>query len=47
MSRSSSIDLGQLRGRNPLVELNVDATATTQAAVGGSYIASIVQQETA
>jgi ABC-2 type transport system permease protein len=34
-----------LRGRNPLLQLNVDATAMTQAAVGGGYIASIVQQE--
>jgi ABC-2 type transport system permease protein len=35
-----------LRGRVPLVQLNIDATAMTQAGVGGSYIESIVQQET-
>jgi ABC-2 type transport system permease protein len=35
-----------LRGRNPTIQLNIDATAMTQAAVGGGYIASIVQQET-
>jgi len=34
-----------LRGRNPTLQLNIDATAMTQAAVGGGYIASIVQQE--
>ncbi|MCC6779061.1 MAG: ABC transporter permease [Hyphomicrobiales bacterium] len=36
-----------LRGRVPAVQLNIDATAMTQAGVGGSYIESIVQQETA
>jgi ABC-2 type transport system permease protein len=36
-----------LRGRNPLLQLNIDATAMTQAAVGGGYITSIVQRETA
>ena len=35
-----------LRGRNPTIQLNIDATAMTQAAVGGGYVASIVQQET-
>jgi ABC-2 type transport system permease protein len=35
-----------LRGRDPTLQLNIDATAMTQAAVGESYIASIVQQET-
>jgi ABC-2 type transport system permease protein len=35
-----------LRGREPQIQLNIDATAMTQAAVGGGYIASIVQQET-
>jgi ABC-2 type transport system permease protein len=35
-----------LRGRNPALQLNIDATAMTQAAVGGGYIASIVDQET-
>jgi ABC-2 type transport system permease protein len=34
-----------LRGRDPLLQLNIDATAMTQAAVGEGYIASIVQQE--
>jgi ABC-2 type transport system permease protein len=34
-----------LRGRNPLLQLNIDATAMTQAAVGGGYIVSIVSQE--
>jgi ABC-2 type transport system permease protein len=36
-----------LRGRNPTIQLNIDATAMTQAAVGGGYVASIVRQETA
>jgi ABC-2 type transport system permease protein len=35
-----------LRDRNPLLQLNIDATAMRQAAVGAGYIASIVQQET-
>lgn len=35
-----------LRGRDPTAQLNIDATAMTQAAVGGGYVASIVQQET-
>jgi ABC-2 type transport system permease protein len=35
-----------LRGRNPTLQLNIDATAMTEAAVGEGYIASIVQQET-
>jgi ABC-2 type transport system permease protein len=35
-----------LRGRVPALQLNIDATAMTQAGVGGSYIESIVQQET-
>lgn len=35
-----------LSGRNPAAQLNVDATAMTQAAVGGGYISSIMQQET-
>ena len=35
-----------LRGRNPAVQLNIDATAMTQAAVGGGYVSSIMQQET-
>ncbi|MDE1933829.1 ABC transporter permease [Bradyrhizobium sp.] len=35
-----------LRGRDPAVQLNIDATAMTQAAVGGGYVSSIMQQET-
>lgn len=35
-----------LSRRNPAAQLNVDATAMTQAAVGGGYVSSIVQQET-
>jgi ABC-2 type transport system permease protein len=35
-----------LSGRDPAAQLNIDATAMTQAAVGGGYVASIVQQET-
>jgi ABC-2 type transport system permease protein len=35
-----------MRGREPVVQLNIDATAMTQAAVGDGYIASIVRQET-
>ncbi len=35
-----------LQGRSPVLQLNIDATAMTQAAVGGGYIMSIVQQET-
>jgi ABC-2 type transport system permease protein len=34
-----------LRGRNPALQLNIDATAMAQAAVGGGYISSIIQQE--
>jgi ABC-2 type transport system permease protein len=34
-----------LRARPPRVQLNVDATAMTQAGIGSSYIQSIVQQE--
>jgi ABC-2 type transport system permease protein len=34
-----------LRGRVPAVQLNIDATAMTQAGVGASYIQSIVNQE--
>ena len=36
-----------LRGRSPTIQLNIDATAMTQAAVGGGYVESIVRQETA
>jgi ABC-2 type transport system permease protein len=36
-----------LHGRDPALQLNIDATAMTQAAVGGGYLTSIVQQETA
>jgi ABC-2 type transport system permease protein len=35
-----------LAGRVPKLQLNIDATAMTQAGVGGSYIESVVQQET-
>lgn len=35
-----------LRGRSPLLQVNVDATAMAQAAVGAAYIDTIVQQET-
>ncbi len=35
-----------LRDRVPKIQLNIDATAMTQAGVGGSYVESIVQQET-
>jgi ABC-2 type transport system permease protein len=34
-----------LRGRVPVLQLNIDATAMTHAGVGGSYVESIVQQE--
>ncbi len=34
-----------LRGRSPALQLNVDATAMTQAGVGVSYIQAIVQRE--
>jgi len=34
-----------LRGRVPRVQLNIDATAMTQAGVGASYVESIIQQE--
>jgi ABC-2 type transport system permease protein len=36
-----------LNGRDPAVQLNIDATAMTQAAVGAGYVSSILQQETA
>lgn len=35
-----------LNGRDPAVQLNIDATAMTQAAVGAGYVSSILQQET-
>lgn len=35
-----------LRERVPKLQLNIDATAITQAGIGGSYVESIVQQET-
>jgi ABC-2 type transport system permease protein len=35
-----------LHGRGPALQLNIDATAMTQAGVGASYVDSIVQQET-
>jgi len=35
-----------LRERVPTLQLNIDATAMTQAGVGGSYVESIVRQET-
>ena len=35
-----------LTARGPSLQLNIDATAMTQAAVGGGYVTSIVQQET-
>jgi ABC-2 type transport system permease protein len=35
-----------LAGREPPLQLNIDATAMTHAAVGGGYIDAIVQQET-
>jgi ABC-2 type transport system permease protein len=35
-----------LREHVPTLQLNIDATAMTQAGVGGSYVESIVQQET-
>ena len=35
-----------LTGRGPSLQLNIDATAMTQAAVGSGYVTSIVQQET-
>ena len=34
-----------LRGRVPALQLNIDATAMTQAGVGASYVQSIVDQE--
>lgn len=34
-----------LRGRVPALQLNIDATAMTQAGVGSGYIQSIIQQE--
>jgi ABC-2 type transport system permease protein len=39
------LEADALRGRDPIIQLNIDATAMTQAGVGGSYIESIVQQE--
>ena len=35
-----------LNGHDPVVQLNIDATAMTQAAVGSGYLSSIIQQET-
>lgn len=36
-----------LRGREPVLQLNIDATAMTQAGIGAGYIDAIVRQETA
>jgi ABC-2 type transport system permease protein len=41
------LEADAMRGRVPALQLNIDATAMTQAAVGDGYIASIVRQETA
>jgi ABC-2 type transport system permease protein len=41
-----SLEADVLRGRVPALQLNVDATAMTHAGVGGSYVESIVRQET-
>jgi ABC-2 type transport system permease protein len=35
-----------LRGRVPSVQLNIDATAMTQAGVGSGYVEAIIRQET-
>jgi ABC-2 type transport system permease protein len=35
-----------LRGRRPMLQLNIDATAMTQAGVGAGYIEAILQTET-
>lgn len=35
-----------LRGREPALQLNIDATAMTQAGIGAGYIDAIVRQET-
>lgn len=40
------LEADTMRGRAPRIQLNIDATAMTQAAVGDGYIASIVRQET-
>ncbi len=36
-----------LRGRQPMVQLNIDATAMTQAGIGSGYIQTILDQEVA
>jgi ABC-2 type transport system permease protein len=41
-----SFEADMLRGRNPALQLNIDATAMTHAGVGARYIDSIVRQET-
>jgi ABC-2 type transport system permease protein len=43
----SRLEADLLRGRSPTIQLNIDATAMTQAAVGGGYVESIVRQEPA
>lgn len=40
-----NFEADMLRERAPRVQLNVDATAMTQAGIGSSYVGSIVQQE--
>lgn len=35
-----------LKGHRPLLQLNIDATAMTQAGIGSAYVDAIVQQET-
>lgn len=42
----SDFEADVLEGHVPKIQLNIDATAMTQAGVGGSYIASAVHQET-
>ena len=42
----SDFEADVLRESVPTLQLNIDATAMTQAGVGGSYVESIVQQET-
>ncbi len=42
----SDFEADVLRESVPTLQLNIDATAMTQAGVGGSYVESVVQQET-
>jgi ABC-2 type transport system permease protein len=42
-----NLEADVLRGREPAIQINIDATAMSQAGIGGAYIGAILQQEIA